>query len=624
MPKPVPSPKGKRVLAIDGGGFRGLGQLLVIEAITNAADKIYRGPTPTATPLKPSDIFDITVGASTGGFIAILLSTFKLDCKTAIAEYKALGTALFGTDRAKFLETLTGNPGQLPSAAYVSAIESLVAKYATNKDSAWYDSSAPQTAVTTIPINWAVPQKTLTKSWVKPPPPWKIRELIHQTTAASPAYLPTVQVGSKKYVDSAYEPSWIVNPTRVAQELWKPDQIGVVVNIGQSFVQNEVYEYTNSTNYPLGPETRERVKDFLNGYAVPAADAKDREGKAFEVVKRILRQGLKIKDVNQAMANDLKDAYVRVDPPLGIGSLELVDIFEADKVEQAVAQFLNTLEGQAGINLIAKRLVVDLKTTDPTTIIPPPPDGDTREPNQTVTEPRPKDINEWLKKFQVIFVVDDSSSMVLSEDYSRNDEARWTEASEALSGIAQTAYDLKVATVELCFLNSLQHYKNVQGSSTLLQYMAANKPPTHHGNPRLGINYTPTGACLQRVLNRALQQLDSLADTPEAYQAIPPFDIILLTDGEADDQPTPVLEAAWRRLRANRHHPNYINVQVIQIGNSAKAAPVLLSMMNGNIGNMVHTTPWKDVGRLNTEKLKNIILGQLQPNVRTLLQQIGK
>ena len=57
-----------RVLALDGGGIRGLSSLMILRDIM---DEIGR-KTNTENP-KPCDYFDLISGTSTGGLIAIML-----------------------------------------------------------------------------------------------------------------------------------------------------------------------------------------------------------------------------------------------------------------------------------------------------------------------------------------------------------------------------------------------------------------------------------------------------------------------------------------------------------------------------------------------------------------------
>lgn len=132
---------GKRLLSIDGGGFRGLGSLLVIEAIAAAAHTLCRKP--GTQPIRPCDIFDIISGSSTGGLLAVLLGRLGLDCTTAIQEYKTLSQKLFGDDRDKFMDVLTIKGAVLDPAAYENAIADLVVKHGENQDLPFVLSTTP-------------------------------------------------------------------------------------------------------------------------------------------------------------------------------------------------------------------------------------------------------------------------------------------------------------------------------------------------------------------------------------------------------------------------------------------------------------------------------------------------
>jgi patatin-like phospholipase/acyl hydrolase len=58
-----------RLLALDGGGVRGLSALMILEQLMEAVD-------PDAPP-KPCDYFDMIGGTSTGGWVVTELSRHK-------------------------------------------------------------------------------------------------------------------------------------------------------------------------------------------------------------------------------------------------------------------------------------------------------------------------------------------------------------------------------------------------------------------------------------------------------------------------------------------------------------------------------------------------------------------
>ncbi|KAI8190734.1 hypothetical protein KHU50_008767 [Colletotrichum sp. SAR 10_65] len=83
--------KGKRrlrVLALDGGGVRGLAALTILDQVMIAT----YGERYTK---KPCEVFDIIGGTSTGGFIAIMLGRLKMTVAECIEEYKALMPEIF-------------------------------------------------------------------------------------------------------------------------------------------------------------------------------------------------------------------------------------------------------------------------------------------------------------------------------------------------------------------------------------------------------------------------------------------------------------------------------------------------------------------------------------------------
>ena len=82
------------MLIVDGGGFRGLGALHIINHLTKERDQ------------KPWEMYDMMCGTSVGGLIAILLGRLKLDCATAITIYKKLTESFCGKEEDKFYNKL--------------------------------------------------------------------------------------------------------------------------------------------------------------------------------------------------------------------------------------------------------------------------------------------------------------------------------------------------------------------------------------------------------------------------------------------------------------------------------------------------------------------------------------
>ena len=77
------------MLVIDGGGMRGLGCLMIIDALMKEITKRTR------KAVLPCKVFDIICGTSVGGLRAILLGRLGLDCQTAIEVYEKAVKTLF-------------------------------------------------------------------------------------------------------------------------------------------------------------------------------------------------------------------------------------------------------------------------------------------------------------------------------------------------------------------------------------------------------------------------------------------------------------------------------------------------------------------------------------------------
>jgi len=294
------------------------------------------------------------------------------------------------------------------------------------------------------------------------------------------------------------------------------------------------------------------------------------------------------------------DVYYRLDPPLGLGNVDLVDCFYADQVEGAVKRWLATPEGKAYTGGIANKLVKRLTVENARYIEPPSPPRETNSNyNPQLDKPRPETMIEYLKNYHVIFVIDDSSSM--------EDEGRWDETRDALAAIADHALKHNADTVDFCFFNSPRTCTGVKGTAKIMSTFNEVRP----------YGYTPTGATLNKILNAEIRKLDAAIGTP-AYKEIKPLDIIFLTDGIPSDRPGEVLVAACERLKKSKHHPNCIGIQFVQIGNDPGADVALKELMYGNIGNIVDTIPYDGV--LSPQKLERILLGGVQPNVRAMIR----
>jgi len=114
----------KYILSLDGGGFRGLSSLIILNHIMRMlVDDPDDEPIPS-----PCQIFDLICGTSTGGVIAILLGRLGLDCLTAISIYKELGPRVFGRDEGKMWSHILAGE-KFSSAAFETFLWETVERY---------------------------------------------------------------------------------------------------------------------------------------------------------------------------------------------------------------------------------------------------------------------------------------------------------------------------------------------------------------------------------------------------------------------------------------------------------------------------------------------------------------
>jgi patatin-like phospholipase/acyl hydrolase len=76
-----------RLLALDGGGVRGLSSLMILRRLMATVN-------PDAPP-KPCDYFDMIAGTSTGGLIAVMLGRLRMTVDECIAAYTTLSDKVF-------------------------------------------------------------------------------------------------------------------------------------------------------------------------------------------------------------------------------------------------------------------------------------------------------------------------------------------------------------------------------------------------------------------------------------------------------------------------------------------------------------------------------------------------
>lgn len=83
------------VLSLDGGGVRGLSTLIILRVLLCLVNQKLNPTNHNGTPIHPSKVFDLIVGTSTGGLIALMMVKFDMSVDECIEKYKELSQKIF-------------------------------------------------------------------------------------------------------------------------------------------------------------------------------------------------------------------------------------------------------------------------------------------------------------------------------------------------------------------------------------------------------------------------------------------------------------------------------------------------------------------------------------------------
>ncbi|KAK0467794.1 uncharacterized protein EV420DRAFT_1616619 [Desarmillaria tabescens] len=202
-----------------------------------------------------------------------------------------------------------------------------------------------------------------------------------------------------------------------------------------------------------------------------------------------------------------------------------------------------------------------------------------------------------LRKFDTVIVLDDSSSMY---------GPSWTEATEALSALANMAGRYDDDGIDIYFLNSPQSGRNIKTDEEVRTLLSSVRPK----------GVTPIGGRLDDLLGDYLHLLES--KTYEELKQIKHRNYIVITDGQATDDPATVIASVAQRLDRGYFPQTQVGIQFIQIGNSSKSARYLRELDDDlrnqyGIRDMVDTT--EHHGQLTGEYLIKALIGGINRRV---------
>ncbi|KAF7761692.1 hypothetical protein Agabi119p4_9684 [Agaricus bisporus var. burnettii] len=228
-----------RLLALDGGGIRGLSELLILKEVMHKLmfeenkKRKKDGEEPLNALPKPCDYFDLIGGTSTGGIIALMLGRLRMDVDMAIKSYDDLAKQVFSAMKP------WGHwgDGKFKATALEAAMKSIVKIVTGDSESPLLEGDQAgvcRTFVCTknaynmdIPVLFRTYQSSETHSNCKI---WEAA----RATSAAPTFFKRVIIGrDQPFIDGGLGRN---NPSQVvlaeANALFGARQIGCLVSIG--------------------------------------------------------------------------------------------------------------------------------------------------------------------------------------------------------------------------------------------------------------------------------------------------------------------------------------------------------------------------------------------------------
>ncbi|VDB96283.1 unnamed protein product [Peniophora sp. CBMAI 1063] len=349
-----------RILSLDGGGYRGLASLEILDRLMTEL-KRDDGSVP-----KPCEVFDFIIGTSTGGLIAILLGRLRLSVEQARKHYLEFGEKIFGQqahvsdDPVHWLKTgeETLNPAPL---------EGVLDKVASGLDLLDLQPNACKVVALTTEKGAVASDPVFMRSYRSEHPllpsdgswshNWTIKEA-GRATSAAPTYFPSVHIkdhGAEKVFEDAgaagYNNPVLKGISEVRNRIpeFQGRHIGCLVSIGTglSKILKERSENTNPDplswglfKYLLSPKdntnaVKKRMTEFAEYLVSIASDTED--------AHRVVRDDPQFKGV-----------YFRANIP-GLGQFKLDDLSKREVLQSEARNWLNG-EGKSFITDCAKRM----------------------------------------------------------------------------------------------------------------------------------------------------------------------------------------------------------------------------------------------------------------------------
>ncbi|KAI5816070.1 acyl transferase/acyl hydrolase/lysophospholipase [Pyronema omphalodes] len=224
--------RGVHLLSLDGGGIRGISELIILEEIMfRIQSELGLREIP-----RPYEYFDLIGGTSTGGIIALMLGRLRMSTTEALAAYIELSTAVFSEKKVWILQE-----GLFKATKLETEIKKTISRYSElhDSDSDMLDTrdQSCKTFVCAVPAH-DISSTTLLRTYKVPytDERCKIWQAARATIAA-PTIFKALRIGSAtseiSYIDAALSCN---NPVRhvlnEAKMVFKDRKVRSILSIG--------------------------------------------------------------------------------------------------------------------------------------------------------------------------------------------------------------------------------------------------------------------------------------------------------------------------------------------------------------------------------------------------------
>ncbi|KAK1828888.1 acyl transferase/acyl hydrolase/lysophospholipase [Podospora conica] len=322
-----------RILSLDGGGVRGLAELLILQRIfatmeAIVADELGRG----ARTFHPCDVFDLVGGTSTGGLIAILLGRLRLSISKSIAVFRSLSERIFPTPKQSWLSkhvAIASGKSVYDASIFETELRRIVDETTGNPETTMMVDSDPNAAcrVFVCATRMHTTSSILLRTYTPRDPgqashPVKIREAARATSAAPPLFDPiSIRECGITLLDGAFRLNNPINETLAeAYDLDPARGFGCILSIG-----------TGVSDMP----SLENSRHLLNVAQACVRISLDCEDVAAKFIKG--PTGAKI---------NAEGRYFRFNVPHKLHSVNIYQWEKYDAVQEYVETYLETMGSQ--------------------------------------------------------------------------------------------------------------------------------------------------------------------------------------------------------------------------------------------------------------------------------------